>query len=359
MSREFDDVIALAREIPLNLPSPSRREEVRTAVLASHRLVRLPLPPTRRPRTTLSSASRMGVAIAGVAMAAAAVVLAVVIPRDRAAPAPHVHATITARDGARYTAISTAPDEIVRLEHGTIDVAVAPLHPGERFRVIVGDAEVEVRGTAFTVNTADDRLVSVDVHHGRVEVRPRQRPTTMLGAGEAWRAPQRAVARELLEQVEFELPTPTARPTRIERAISSPPSPPSAPPVIEPPARAAEELAYDEAWTAMRANNFGKAATTFARVMLLAPDSSLAEDAMFWQSVALARGGKRAQAVTAFRDFLDTHPRSPHAGEASAMLGWLLLDSGEKAEAARRFRAAANDPSKAVRDSAQSGLDSL
>ena len=92
-------------------------------------------------------------------------------------------------------------------------------------------------------------------------------------------------------------------------------------------------------------------------MLIVAPDAKLAEDAAFWYAVALARGRHGGQAITAFRDFLDAHPQSPRAGEASAMLGWLLLDAGERAEAARRFRAAADDASTAVRDSARSGLD--
>jgi TolA-binding protein len=128
-------------------------------------------------------------------------------------------------------------------------------------------------------------------------------------------------------------------------------------PVPEPPARAVEEIAYDEAWSAMRSKDFGRAAAAFARVMILAPDGGIAEDAMFWHAVALARGGRRGQATTAFRDFLDAHARSPHAGEANAMLGWILLDAGARGEAVRRFRAAVDDPRKSVRDSARSGLD--
>src|SRR5204862_7461014 len=59
---------------------------------------------------------------------------------------------------------------------------------GERFRVRVGAAEVEVRGTAFAVTAADDHLVAVRVEHGRVEVRPDAGAATMLSGGEAWGA---------------------------------------------------------------------------------------------------------------------------------------------------------------------------
>jgi tetratricopeptide (TPR) repeat protein len=353
----FERAIELAREVPLKLPPPSRREEVRTAVLAqalgSHPMARLALPP-KRSRRLLS----LGVAIAGVAAAAAAFAF-VAWPAGRD-PATHLHATITAHPGARYTALSTAPDEVVRLEHGTIDVAVAPLHPGERFRVVVGDAEVEVRGTAFEVVAADDRLVSVEVKHGRVEVRPRDRTHAVLDAGAKWRAADVARA-PAPSPPPAPVVAPPAPPPPRPRATPRPrvtPAPPPAPPA-PPRARAPEELAYDDAWSAMRARDYARASAAFARVMLLAPDGSLVEDAAFWQAVALARGGRRTQAITAFRDFLDAHPRSPHAGEASAMLGWLLLDTGERAEAARHFRAAIGDPSKSVRASARSGLDAL
>ena len=343
----YDEAIALVREAPLNLPSPSRREEVRTAVLAMAR-VSLSTPTGVRPPRR-----RIGVVVVAV-LAAAAVVLAFL---GDTSPASHTHATVTAPAGAHFSHGQAAPDEIVRLTDGTIDVEVAPLHAGERFRVIVGDAEVEVRGTAFEVVACADRLISVDVHHGKVEVRPHGRPAMLLVAGGTWRAepPKRA---ELPAPVEVPPPPPpdepAPKPRRAKLVEQHPPPPPAPPPA---PARAPEELAYSDAWSAMRTKDFARAATAFARVMILAPDSGLAEDATFWQAVALARGHRRPQAITAFRDFLDAHPRSPHAGEGNTMLGWLLVDTGERAEATRRFRAAVDDPRKSVRDSARSGLE--
>ena len=49
--------------------------------------------------------------------------------------------------------------------------------------------------------------------------------------------------------------------------------------------RSPEEQSYDQAWEALRANNFLKAASGFTRVVLLAPDSPLVEDASFWRAV--------------------------------------------------------------------------
>jgi TolA-binding protein len=131
---------------------------------------------------------------------------------------------------------------------------------------------------------------------------------------------------------------------------------------VPPPApapRPPEEVAYDDAWTALRGGDFARAAGSFARVVLLAPDSPLCEDASFWRAVALARGKRSLEAVAAFHDFLDGHAGSPRAGQASAMLGWLLIDARVLDEAERRFQAAAGNPDPAVRRSAQAGLDAL
>ncbi|HSR96825.1 MAG TPA: tetratricopeptide repeat protein [Kofleriaceae bacterium] len=119
------------------------------------------------------------------------------------------------------------------------------------------------------------------------------------------------------------------------------------------------ERAYDQAWTALRTNDFSGASGGFARVVLLAPDGPLVEDASFWRAVALARGQRGAEARSAFRDFVDSFGRSPHAGEASAMLGWLLIEARSYDEATQRFTAAAGDANPAVRRSARAGLDAV
>ncbi|MGH9884668.1 MAG: tetratricopeptide repeat protein [bacterium] len=119
------------------------------------------------------------------------------------------------------------------------------------------------------------------------------------------------------------------------------------------------EQSYDQAWGALRAGDFHRASGGFARVLLLAPDGPLVEDASFWRAVALARGQRAAEARSAFRDFLDSFGASHHAGEASAMLGWLLIDARAFDEAAQRFTTAAADANPAVRRSARAGLDAL
>jgi TolA-binding protein len=300
--------------------------------------------------------------------------------------------------GAQWTARSAGPDETVRLSDGAIDVEVEPLHPGERFRVIVGDAELEVRGTAFTATARAEHLVEVAVAHGRVDLVSAPGTalgaTTTLTAGQSWRAAADAVAaaplpaptppvagdvRNSIERPPSQTPSPPPaspprapaaappRPHRVTAAARREPAPEPAqpaaaapsPPPPEPAPRAPEEVSYDDAWAALRAGDFAHAAGGFARVVLLAPDNPLGEDAGFWRAVALARARRSPEAVAAFHDFLDGYPRSSRAGEASAMLGWLLIDARVLDEAERRFQAAAGDPDPAVRRSARSGLDAL
>jgi TolA-binding protein len=432
-------MIELARELPVALPPPARREEVRTAVLAAAGLGHRP---ARRAWQIPAIAA---------AAAAASVVVYLASARPAAEVAHHAHGTVRPHPGARWSVRSIGPEEIVQLGDGVIEVEVEPLRPGERFRVVVGDAELEVRGTAFTVTASAEHLVEVAVAHGRVDLVsiPGSAPgsAATLTAGQSWHAPVAAapvaaapvtaapvaaapvaaaptaaapvaaapvaaapvtaaaiarVAREPAERspaapapvIETRQPPahstgsqvaaprppaaapprpPAAGPPRPHRAIAAArrepePAPPTDAPALPAPAasptprapdRAPEERSYDDAWAALRDGDFAHAAGGFARVVLLAPDSPLGEDASYWRAVALARGRRSLEAVSAFHDFLDGHARSPRTGAASAMLGWLLIDARAFDEAERRFAAAAGDPDPAVRGSARAGLEAL
>jgi len=61
-------------------------------------------------------------------------------------------------------------DAIELAVEGTIDIAVAPRAPGQRFVVVAGDREIEVRGTQFRVVHEAGALV-VACRHGLVAVR--------------------------------------------------------------------------------------------------------------------------------------------------------------------------------------------
>jgi len=373
--QEIAALVEVGRAVPPPSPSPERREEIRTALLARNG-------PAPGARGAERPAWRTRLAIAPLA-AAAAIALAwwargQGAPASPVPPASIARAHLLAHDGARYMIAAAQPDEIVRLVDGTITVEVEPLQPGERFRVITGDGEVEVKGTAFDVTAAGDHLSSVRVMHGVVAVRPAGSAEQLLVTGRVWRAPPVAP----MSPVDTAGPAAAAAAEATDDAAGAvgrrQPVPRRAPggapsggarrgPRIKTtsdagplaPARTAAQQAFDEGWSAIRAADFDAAASAFERAASSEADALLAEDARYWRAVALARARRAARAAGAFEEFLDTYPSSPRAAEASVMLGWLLFERGDYAAAARRFRAAIVDPSERVRASAAKGLDAL
>jgi len=255
---------------------------------------------------------------------------------------------VQAMAGARFALLGDLPDEIVRLEEGTITVTVAPLAPGERFRVITGDGEVAVRGTAFDVTARGDRLTAVRVLHGRVEVTAAKGARASLGAGERWLPPASVPPPRAIEAVPPSRRAPPVRARERAAVVSA-----------RPPSRLTGlpgERQLADGWTALKAGQPAGAAAAFEEAARAAGDSALAEDAWFWHAVALARADQPGAARAALGRFLARYPRSARAGEASVMLGWLLLDAGESTAARNRFQTAVQDPVRAVRDSAREGL---
>lgn len=109
---------------------------------------------------------------------------------------------------ARFERTSEAPDEVVRLEEGRVHISVAHLSPAERFRVMTGDAVVEVRGTEFDVQASSGRLQAVAVERGRVEVSVGPSEPAVLVEGGRWSASKRPVTAP-------PEPMPTAAPGRV------------------------------------------------------------------------------------------------------------------------------------------------
>ncbi len=353
----FQAAIGLARDLAVDVPSPARREEVRASLLAAAESGQAG-PICTRTRHLLWPAL-------GAAVVAAAIGIVHGHLRDAR---PRSHAVVHASAGAAFEIASPPPDETLRLRAGTVAIQVDPLAPGQRFRVVVGDGEVEVRGTAFTVSATEDRLADVSVAHGRVEVRPRAGEPAVVSSGQNWRAGE-ITARAIAPPAE-PIPPPPVAPAR---AIAPPPPQRR----LERPrdrkvavAEAAlgrdrgrpadatpQESLYDDAWDAMRAGEFAKAAARFAGVVNAAPRGPLADEGAFWRAVATARAGRSALAIDLFREMLDDFPASSRRGEAAAMVGWLLIDAGHADEARAHFRAADSDPSERVRASARQGLE--
>jgi TolA-binding protein len=256
--------------------------------------------------------------------------------RPAPTPAPEIHrARIHSDVGATFSLERGQPDELVRLRQGSIVVDVEPLHTGERFRVAVQNAEIEVHGTVFQVVAQDDRLERVDVWRGVVVVRTAGKDPVELKAGGHWEVPGR------------EKP-PIQRHQRRASAIAESGS-----------SSAIAEAAFGDGWKALRANDFAEAAASFERAAAAAGDHPLAEDAWFWKAVSQARMGFQKTATASLAAFIQRFPRSPRVGEASAMLGWLLIEQDDIDGAAARFSVAAKDRVSNVRESARLGLEEI
>lgn len=362
-------VTALAADLPVAAPLPEHSAQVRSALLMAARAgAARQVRPVRR------------IVLSAAVLCAAGLAAAVGLrwfdsragtgsppgPEQQAAVAPIYRGTVNAHEGARFIRVGGVPDEIVRLTDGTITVEVDKLQPGERFRVITNDGEVEVRGTAFDVVASGDRLVSVRVLHGRVEVRPAHGASVLLAAGERWNAPPPQAMTPVAAE---EAPTPPVpapalpgihgveTPGRQGRQLGSTPAiDPGATPV---PLPAPADAAFQEGWAALRRDDAAGAAAAFELSARSAGEDAIAEDAWYWRAVALARGKRSDAARGAFAAFLDRYPGSPRAGEASAMLGWLLLTIDDLDGAEAHFRAAADDRVDTVRASARAGLKAV
>ncbi len=354
----LERIVDAGREIDLGPVDPARTEQRRARLLEAAR------------RSAGPRASRTPIVVAGLAVAVAVAMVAM-LAVDRFAPAAtatprsealalseppttvaRTHGAVRASAGAHFTLLSDAPDEIVRLVEGAITVSVTPLSPGERFRVVVGDAEVEVRGTAFEVAAQDDRLESVDVLHGAVEVRLEGSAPTLVHAGERW-------ARTVEDASEVENAAPIDETASVRASRPRAPAPPS---IDETRSRAPSWTAasgFETGWSALHDGDPLAAATAFGEVLARAPRDPLAEDASFWRAVAWSRAERTTEARVALESFVRTYPRSVRAPEASVMLGWLLLSSGEREGARAMFERGTNDPSERVRASAARGLAAI
>jgi TolA-binding protein len=368
---EDNELDAVARTLEANVPAPEIAEQLRTKVLANAIV-----------QHQQSRRSAAPFAIAGVALAAAAAIIVWLGHSDHARP-KQVIASIGV---ALFERTSDWPDLVVHLDDGQIDVQVAQLDAGDRFRVTTLDAEVEVRGAHFEVGAEHDRLQRVVVREGRVEVRPKDQQVVILSAGESWNAPKLVQRDEVLPPptpatpatpatpptpivpasvppIVAAAPTAHAKPPRVatspEPVAPAPPAPAPLAPAVAPTLAKPGEAEFRAGWAALRTGDASAAAKAFSTACNEALHAPLGEDACFWTGAAAKRAGDAAAARVALEYFLKHFPTSPRATEASALLGWLLYDAGELDAAEQDFHRAEHDRVPKVRDSAQRGLTAI
>lgn len=145
---------------------------------------------------------------------------------------------------------------------------------------------------------------------------------------------------------------PAPRAPTVHRSVET------AAPSVKTPIDAPGEAEFRAGWAALKSGAPDRAAVSFEAART-AKGSAVAEDASFWEAIALARAGAPTRSIAALRRFLDAYPSSARAGEAAAKLGWLLYDAGDLDDAERRFRAAADDVVPKVQKSARDGLAAI
>jgi TolA-binding protein len=287
---------------------------------------------------------------------------------------------VYAQHGAQYMLVGSQPDEIIRLIDGTVSVDVDKLREGERFRVVIGDAEVEVHGTTFDVTAKDDRLVAVRVISGEVEVRPMEAVTATLRPGEIWQKPATgSTTAEGFEQekeanripqdtekvfgaslsVDKEKRGPVSRRHTSANVTKENQAAPDLEAVKTRRTASVAEISFREGWKALREGRPLIAAEYFDQSVSARDGDPIAEDACFWRAVAHGRAGLNARTAADLKQFLQMYPRSSRAGEACAMLGWKLFERGDYNAAKRLFESALMDTVPRVRASAMQGLSDL
>ncbi len=115
--------------------------------------------------------------------------------------------TIRAEGDAQLVVVrEDALHQRVTMGPGRATFEVDPHGPGSGLVVLAGEVEVEVKGTAFTVDMAGDR-VAVLVHRGLVEVR-HDGIARLLEAGDTWSTPEPRTAGAVIGRVQPVAPEP-------------------------------------------------------------------------------------------------------------------------------------------------------
>lgn len=377
-----------SRGLPAFVPSMQRSESTRTSLL------------TLAESEPTPSGSKWPWYAAVAAGVAAAIVLLLLTGRDQKRPSstsPSL-ARIDPAPATRFEQLANAPDQVVALTHGRLEIEVARLDAAQRFRVRTDDAVIEVRGTRFRVRADHGKLISVRVEEGRVEVRPDRGAVALLGPGERWELDlgKHSLRRRASGPTPEPAPEPTPLPKRADRdqpmPSTSKPKPrrrarptkrpghpaSSAMPAPEPTARVEPkpkpdddaqaatrphrrlspgEQAFRDGWRALRQ---GRHAYAGERLTIACRShAAIRQDACFWVAVAWKRAGRSSHARRGFSRFLERYPRAPRAGEARAVLGWMLFHKGKLTAAKRLFAKAAHDRVPAVRKSAVKGLEAI
>lgn len=241
-------------------------------------------------------------------------------------PAPTTAgATTTSRvrvhpqEGARFAELGAEHadgDEVVRVFDGvvTIELVAEEDHVA---RALTGDAEISAREASFDLSVSGDRLRSLRIISGRVELRLEGQPVQVLEAGERFVAVDDPKPVASSQPVAPSPPDATAAVPSARARVVAPARPNITPRPSAPKAANADERAFNAAWSAIERGDYEAAEKDLGKV---SPNSPLAEDAAYWRAVSLVRAGDKAKAREALTRFIAQHPDSPRKAEAEGLL---------------------------------------
>ncbi len=368
----------LTTTLPNDFLSRERERRTRDRILRSAR-TRQDQPPQRH-----WSVIAIGLTVA----AAAAVVVWVATAKRGPVVELGFHGSVLPSEGAQYERTGAIGEEVVHVRDGVVTFDVRPLAKNQFFRVIVGDHRIEVRGTVFHIAASRDRLMSVSVAHGRVEIHSAGVEPVDLRAGEHWSdkagdaqeesaeanpKPASSAARDRLAPAVKRPATASPGPvqtTRERRPLAEiesiqKPRPnhgqgrdvaEGVDPLEKEQREFPGEAEFRAGWFEFEAGDYGRAASTLGRSCVAAGDAALGRDACFWHSKALERAGRSAAASASFRRYLKRWPNASRSDDARVALGWLLLSNGDLSVARRLFEKASSSRVPSIRASARRGL---
>lgn len=265
---------------------------------------------------------------------------------DRVIASAGGSATLHMRDGTELRAVRGTDvfvaeqglSQVFELRAGTVQLHVAKLQTGERFIVRTGDAEVEVRGTEFSVEVGEicaGSTTRVAVREGTVVVR-HAGVEARVTANESWPAGcdrQASAASSTPPPRESAPPSPSSAPPPPTSAPPPPATAPPAPPVVAPPSPVAAQR------TGLGPANAPAPAP--ARPVV-APSSELAEqNRLFADAMAAKRRGDVPATLSALNRLSSAHPTGPLAESAHVERMRVLVNVDRKraSDAARAYLA--------------------
>lgn len=339
---ETERVAALGRALPAWAPDAVTARRLRAKLVGAALS-----PPERAPSGPWGL--RLGVALALFALGFAllgrgrgsehATAVAPTAPAGGAGVDLQGAGTLWPAPDARVLVRRAGADTRIELSDGRIELQVRRRRAGERFVVHLSDAEVEVRGTRFTVEARRGALARVTVTEGVVAVRRVGDPERLLAAGGQWLLP--------------DPPAPTAAPPMPAPTLATAPSPPASPAPPAPRAAAPGDATarwFREGAQAHARGEHGLAVTTLGRFLALAPARDpRREDASYLRVLSLRSLGRAREVSLEGQRYLGAFPHGLRRAEVAEALVAARVFQGDCEGAARASQAVPTDATASLR----------